>query len=54
MGEEELKQEIKKIIQETGATSMKDMGKVMGIATKRFAGRAEGKAISAVVKEMLN
>jgi len=33
---------------------MKDMGKVMGVATKRFAGRAEGKAISAAVKEMLS
>ncbi len=54
MSEEELKQEVQKVIEETGAESMKDMGKVMGVATKRFAGRAEGKAISAAVKEMLS
>lgn len=50
---EELEAELKAIISETGATSGKDMGKVMGIATKRLAGRAEGKAISAKVKELL-
>jgi uncharacterized protein len=54
MSAEELHAEVGKIIDETGASSMKDMGKVMGIATKRFAGRAEGKAISAAVKEKLN
>ena len=54
MSTEELHAEVGKIIDETGASSMKDMGKVMGIATKRFAGRAEGKAISAAVKEKLN
>ncbi len=53
MSEEELRKEVKAIIDETGASSMKDMGKVMGIATQRFAGRAEGKAISAAVKEEL-
>lgn len=53
MSEAELEKEVKAIIEETGATSMKDMGKVMGIASKRFAGRAEGKAISAKVKEIL-
>ena len=42
------------IIEQTGAASMKDMGKVMGIATKQLAGRAEGRAISAKVKELLN
>ncbi|NBC06211.1 MAG: GatB/YqeY domain-containing protein [Bacteroidetes bacterium] len=54
MSEEELHAEVEKIIEETGASSMKDMGKVMGIATKRFAGRAEGKAISAAVKQKLS
>ena len=43
----------KKIIAETGATSGKDMGKVMGVASKKLAGLAEGRAISAKVKELL-
>ena len=50
---EELAAEIRALIAETGASSMRDMGKVMGIATKRLAGRADGKDISAKVKEML-
>lgn len=50
---EELTAEIKAIIAETGATSMKEMGKVMGIASKKLAGRADGKEISAKVKELL-
>ena len=49
----ELEKEIKAIIAETGAEGPKDMGKVMGVATKKLAGRAEGKAISAVVKQLL-
>lgn len=49
-----LKNEISKIIAETGAVSPADMGKVMGLATKKFAGRADGKTISAVVKELLS
>ena len=53
MTEEELETSLKAIIAETGATSAKDMGKVMGIATKQLAGKAEGKAISAKVKELL-
>ena len=53
MAEEELETALKAIIAETGATSAKDMGKVMGIATKQLAGKAEGKAISAKVKELL-
>ena len=53
MTEEELETALKAIIAETGATSAKDMGKVMGIATKQLAGKAEGKAISAKVKELL-
>jgi len=51
--DEELTAEVKAIIAQTGAQSMKEMGKVMGIATKQLAGRAEGKAISAKVKELL-
>lgn len=50
---EELEAELKAIIAETGATSMKEMGKVMGVASKRLAGRAEGKLINAKVKELL-
>ncbi len=52
--DEELTAEIKGIIAETGATSMKEMGKVMGVASKRLAGRAEGRAINAKVKELLS
>ncbi|MBO5748776.1 MAG: GatB/YqeY domain-containing protein [Muribaculaceae bacterium] len=52
--EEELEAELKAIIAETGAQGPKEMGKVMGVASKRLAGRAEGKAISTKVKELLN
>ncbi len=51
---EELEAELKKIIAEVGATSAKEMGKVMGVATKALQGRAEGKAISAKVRELLS
>ena len=54
LSEEELELEITKVITETGATSMKEMGKVMGIATKSLAGKAEGRAISAMVKKLLS
>ncbi len=50
---EELAEAVNAIIAETGASSMKDMGKVMGIASKRLAGKAEGKDISAKVRELL-
>ena len=50
---EELASELKAIIAEIGATSMKEMGKVMGIASKKLAGRADGKEISTKVKELL-
>lgn len=53
MSEAELEAALKAIIAEVGATSAKDMGKVMGTATKRLAGQAEGRAISAKVKELL-
>ena len=49
----ELTEAVKAIIAETGAESMKDMGKVMGVASKKLAGQAEGKDISAKVKELL-
>lgn len=50
---DELKAELQTIISETGAASPADMGKVMGVATKKLAGKADGKAISAMVKELL-
>ena len=53
MSEDELKNIIAEIISSTGATSMKDMGKVMGMASKNLAGKADGKAISNVVKQLL-
>ncbi|MEO8403907.1 MAG: GatB/YqeY domain-containing protein [Chitinophagaceae bacterium] len=51
---DELKGIIAKIIADTGASSPADMGKVMGAASKQLAGKADGKTISAVVKELLN
>lgn len=54
MTAEELTDAIKAIIAETGATSMKEMGKVMGIASKNLAGKADGKEIAAKVKELLS
>jgi len=53
LSEEELKSVITSIIKETGATSQADMGKVMGVANKQLGGKADGKTIAAVVKEML-
>ena len=53
LSEEELTAALKEIIARVGATSAKDMGKVMGTATKELAGKAEGKAISAKVRELL-
>lgn len=50
---EELTEALRAIIAEVGATSVKEMGKVMGIASKRLAGQADGKDISAKVKELL-
>lgn len=51
--EAELEAELQKIIAQVGASSPADMGKVMGVATKALAGRAEGRAISAKVKQLL-
>ncbi|MBR1941880.1 MAG: GatB/YqeY domain-containing protein [Bacteroidaceae bacterium] len=50
---EELEAAVKQIIETVGATSMKDMGKVMGTATKQLAGKAEGRAINEMVKKLL-
>lgn len=50
---EELEAEVKNIISEVGAAGPKDMGKVMGVASKKLAGRADGKAISELVKKIL-
>ncbi|MEE6185945.1 putative protein YqeY [Mycovorax composti] len=50
---EELRIELQKIIAEVGANSPADMGKVMGVATKALAGKADGKTISGIVKELL-
>ena len=52
--EEEVEEKVKEIIAETGASSMKDMGKVMGLATQRMKGLAEGKTISKIVKNLLS
>ena len=54
MSEEEITAVIEKIIADTGASSMKDMGKVMGIASKQLAGKADGKTISGIVKSSLS
>ena len=50
---EEIEAAVKEIIAQTGATSIKEMGKVMGLASKQLAGKADGKAISDVVKKLL-
>jgi uncharacterized protein YqeY len=50
---DDLKKELQEIIAEIGASSPSDMGRVMGVATKKLGGRADGKAISAAVKELL-
>lgn len=54
MDEQEVREEIERIIKETGASSMKDMGPVMGKASKELAGKADNKKISAIVKELLS
>jgi len=54
MDETELAEAIKQIITQTGATGIKDMGKVMGVASKSLAGKADGKDIANMVKKFLN
>ena len=53
MSEDEIRAIVKRIVGETGATSVKDMGKVMGAATKELAGKADNKTISIIIKEFL-
>lgn len=53
LSEEELLPIIKEVISQTGATGMKDMGKVMGMTTAKLAGQADGKTVSALVKKLL-
>ena len=53
MSEAEIEEAVKAIINQTGATSMKDMGKVMGMASKQLAGKANGRMISTIVKTLL-
>jgi uncharacterized protein YqeY len=54
LSKEEVDKIIEEIIVQTGSSSMKDMGKVMGLASKRLAGKADGKAISGIVKAKLS
>ncbi len=54
LSDEELRTEVENIVQETGASGMQDMGKVMGKATASLAGKADGRAISTVVKQILS
>lgn len=54
MGEDEIKAELTKIIASVGASGVGDMGKVMGAATKAFAGKADNKMVSALVKQLLS
>ena len=51
--EEEVRAQISDIIAQTGASTMKDMGKVMGLASKQMAGQADGKTISTIVRQLL-
>jgi uncharacterized protein YqeY len=53
MGEEELIEKIRKIIAQTQATSIKDMGKVMAASSKELAGKADNKMVSEIVKKLL-
>lgn len=53
LSEEEIEAKVKEISEQTGASSIKDMGKVMGLATKLMAGKADGKVISTIVKKLL-
>ena len=53
LSQEEIEAEVKRIIAEVGATSMKEMGKVMGTASKQLAGKADGRVISEIVKKLL-
>ena len=53
MSEDEIKSVVAEIVKQTGVTNMSGLGQVMGVATKQLAGKADGKVISAIVKELL-
>jgi uncharacterized protein YqeY len=53
MSEDEVKEIIQKIVAQTGANSMADMGKVMGMASKELAGKSDGKTISGIIRSLL-
>ena len=54
LSRDEVEADVKNIISQVGATTAKDLGKVMGVATKYFAGRADNKVVSEIVKSLLN
>jgi len=54
LSEDEVKDVVKSVIEQTGAEGMKDMGKVMGISTKKLMGKADGKMISTIVRDFLS
>ncbi len=54
MGEEQIRIELKSIIESVGASSIKDMGKVMGAATQKLSGKADNKLIAAIVRQLLD
>ena len=54
MGEDEIREALKKIISETGATGLKDLGKIMGTASKAFSGKADNKKVSEILKQLLS
>lgn len=54
LSEDKIREKVSAIIKQSGASSMADMGKVMGMATKEMAGKADGKVISGIVRELLN
>lgn len=54
MSEEEIEKKVEEIIEKTGASGMQDMGKVMGMASKELAGKADGRTISTIVKQKLS
>ncbi len=54
LSEKELTEKLEQVVRDTGASSMKDMGKVMAIASKELAGKADGKAIAQIVKRLLS
>lgn len=54
LSEDDIRTTVQEIIAQVGASSMADMGKVMGMATQKFAGRADGKVVSGIVRELLS